>query len=226
MKFRKFSYLYFVLLFGHLAILFKEPESFLVSVTKPTLLISLIGFYLQDGFRKLLYFEKLFVAGLFFSLIGDVLLLNVNWFIGGLSAFLLAQLSYSFSFFRSNLNKAGLVQRAPLVVLPVLLYSAGFVLGIYSDLGEMFPPVIVYTAVITLMLLAAINRQGTTNRDSFQFVLLGAVLFVISDTILAVNKFKFVLDWAPIAIMLTYGLAQYFLVWGMKSIRRSLPATE
>jgi uncharacterized membrane protein YhhN len=44
---------------------------------------------------------------------------------------------------------------------------------------------------------------------------LGSVLFVISDSLLAVNKFVFALPYAPVWIMGTYLTAQYWIVRGM-----------
>ena len=216
MSFKKFSQLYFALLLAHIVILIREPESALVWVTKPTLLISLTGYYLQHGFRRLHYFEKLFVAGLVFSLAGDVLLLWDQLFIAGLSAFLLAQLSYTFSFYRSNRGTKGFVAKYPLIAVPVFLYGFGIVAVLWPGLGPLAAPVFVYATIISLMLLSAINRKGVAQGDSFQFIVLGAVLFVISDSILAFDKFHTEYTWARPMIMSTYGLAQYFLVYGMK----------
>ena len=216
MKFKTFSQLYFVLLVVHIVILIREPESALVWVTKPALLISLIGYYLQGGFRSLDHYRKLFCAGLVFSLAGDVLLLWDTLFIAGLGAFLLAQLSYTFSFFRSNEGQKGFVQKYPLIAFPVVLYGLGIVAVLWPKLGNLAAPVFVYAAIISLMLIAAINRKGVARSKSFHFVLLGACLFVISDSILAFNKFHTAYTWARPIIMITYGLAQYFLVFGMK----------
>jgi uncharacterized membrane protein YhhN len=186
----------------------------LVAVTKPTLLLSLIGFSLQGGFKSLDYPQKLFSFGLIFSLLGDVLLLNADWFIFGLVAFLIAQLAYMFAFFRSNLGRKGSVQLKPLLALPVFAFAAVVIYILSPKVGDLLPAIVVYTTVISLMLVAAINRKNIAPTKSSNLVIIGAILFVISDTILAFNKFHQPILQSGFFIMLTYGLAQYLLVKG------------
>ena len=128
LEFKQFNKIYFALLFVHLVILFTEPTHFLIAVTKPTLLISLIAFYMQKGFKTLLYPQKLFLFGLFFSLLGDVLLIGEDYFIFGLGAFLIAQLAYTFAFYRSNYGQKGLIQKKPIVAAVVFRGNKLFLL--------------------------------------------------------------------------------------------------
>lgn len=65
------------------------------------------------------------------------------------------------------------------------------------------------------MVLTAFLRQKEVSKISFILVFLGAILFVISDSILAVDKFYMSLKYSSISIMLTYALAQYFIVIGL-----------
>jgi uncharacterized membrane protein YhhN len=76
-------------------------------------------------------------------------------------------------------------------------------------------PVIIYTIVILTMLEAAINRYGKVNRLSFILVLAGAILFVISDSLIALNKFGFPFMFSGVAVMTTYIAAQYLIVAGI-----------
>jgi uncharacterized membrane protein YhhN len=82
----------------------------------------------------------------------------------------------------------------------------------------LLPAIVVYATVISLMLIAAINRKGVAQKESYMLVALGALSFVASDTLLAVNKFHDSFFLANIAVMLTYGIAQYLLVKGFSSI--------
>jgi uncharacterized membrane protein YhhN len=76
-------------------------------------------------------------------------------------------------------------------------------------------PVIFYAAVILSMVAAAINRMERVNRISYIAVLCGAILFVISDSLISINKFYAPFRYSGIAIMSTYILAQYLIVYGI-----------
>jgi uncharacterized membrane protein YhhN len=69
--------------------------------------------------------------------------------------------------------------------------------------------------VLTLMVLNAVFRYGRTSSAGFWFALAGAVLFMISDSLLAINKFMNPLPQASLFIMLTYIAAQYLIVEGI-----------
>ena len=75
-------------------------------------------------------------------------------------------------------------------------------------------PVIIYTVVILTMLTSALNREKKVNRQSYILVLVGAILFVISDSIIAIDKFRYHFALSGIAIMSTYVTAQYFIAIG------------
>ena len=77
-------------------------------------------------------------------------------------------------------------------------------------------PVILYMVVILTMATMAFLRQGSVNNLSFNLVVIGAILFLISDSLLALNKFHSPFSFADISIIFTYGLAQLFIVLGIK----------
>lgn len=85
---------------------------------------------------------------------------------------------------------------------------------LYDGLGVMKVPVAAYTIVIIAMLLAALNRFGKVNRTSFLLVMAGAALFVLSDSLIAINRFHTKLDYSTLSVMSTYVLAQYLIVRG------------
>jgi len=85
------------------------------------------------------------------------------------------------------------------------------------NLGEMILPVMAYMAILIGMNIAALNRYKKVNDRSFWLVMLGALLFLISDSILAINKFDHLINNAGVYIMFTYLLAQYLIVQGTLS---------
>ncbi len=145
------------------------------------------------------------------SWLGDVLLLKENdalFFMLGLGAFLVAQLSYGTAFLKSDSATPGLLRQKPLLALPVLVLAGAFFVYLYSYLGEMLLPVAIYVCAISFMVLSAINRRAFDSKGSN--VLIVAVLsFMLSDTLLAINKFVLPIPHASVWIMLTYMMAQY-----------------
>ena len=85
---------------------------------------------------------------------------------------------------------------------------------LYNDLGAMRIPVILYAVVILSMLGAAINRLGKVNKSSYYLVLAGAILFLISDSAIAINKFTYKFEFSSIVIMLTYVTGQFLIITG------------
>ena len=159
---------------------------------------------------------------LFFSWMGDILLIfqgsNAIYFLLGLSAFLIAHISYIAVFRVSRNPEPGMKFKSWLLPISLLsIYLVFLFAGIGPGLHEYTVPVILYTAAISGMLLSAFSRSGGTVRQSFVLVLTGATLFILSDSMIAINKF-----WMPIAdagawIMLTYGSAQYLIIRGLIS---------
>lgn len=152
------------------------------------------------------------LAALIFSWAGDVVL--GFSFIAGLACFLLAHVMYLIAFFRTR-GTGSVFFRCFYLLFPVILYGTGLMYLLYNNLDGMRLPVIIYTIVILTMLVAAISRYGKVNRFSFILVLAGAILFVISDSLIALNRFGFPFMFSGIAVMTTYITAQYLIVAGV-----------
>lgn len=167
--------------------------------------------------KELSRLDLLMFAGLIFSWAGDISLeftqSNGNMFIIGLVFFLLAHLMY-LAVFIITPGKNVLTGRKVYLLLPVIIYGTALILYLYDDLGNMRLPVILYAFVILLMLSGAINRIEKVNRKSYILVLTGAVLFVLSDSSIAINKFSNQFGYSSIVIMSTYITAQYLIVTG------------
>ena len=88
------------------------------------------------------------------------------------------------------------------MLIVVALYYATLITLLYPYLGEMKIAVPVYGIVISFMLLLALHMLFISNKSAGQMMMAGAILFVISDSILAINKFYSPLQNAGILIML------------------------
>jgi uncharacterized membrane protein YhhN len=150
---------------------------------------------------------KLLSVALLFSAAGDAALgLNDlhggGYFVLGLGLFLVAQLVYVITFARGFQAQRS---RVPLAVL-LILYSVSLALILRPGLGDLQLPVFVYIVVITAMgVLAALRvTKGNT-------LALGAVAFMLSDSLIAINKFLMPIPGHRFWTIITYFFAQYMI---------------
>ena len=183
--------------------------------TKPLIVLSLLIFFFTQNQLINKTIKTLMILALVFSLIGDVALLfdaiNPNYFIIGLASFLLAHVMYVLVFLKQR-NK----NKNPLGFIILMLGYAALLFYVLNDgLGDLLIPVVVYMIVILSMSTSAYLRQKLNNTISYNWVFIGAILFMLSDSILALDKFYQPLPLSSISIMLTYALAQYCIVIGI-----------
>lgn len=186
---------------------------------KPATMLVAIAIPLANGFGPAgttWWYGALVVAGLCFSIIGDVLLmLETDLFVAGLVSFLVAHVCYIAAFATAILGAAdgGVVGRAalwaPLAVLVV--YAVVTFKALRPGLGEMTLPVGAYVAVITVMGWLATADFALNPSSRTALGLAGAVLFMASDTLLAVDRFRKRLPYAQAFVLGTYFAAQWCL---------------
>ena len=147
-----------------------------------------------------------FVVALVFSLAGDVLLLDDRRFVFGLAAFLCGHLAYTAGFIAAP-DWRWWSAAVALGALTPLVAVAGsrIVIGARADDPKLGPPVVAYLTVISAM---AITAAAAGNA----WAVVGAALFVTSDTILGWRNFVTRRPWMPLAVMVTYHLGQAGLV--------------
>lgn len=180
-------------------------------LSKPLLMISLFFFYFQKVKQNMNTSDKIMLVSLIFSCFGDTFLMfqgqNPQFFLLGLGSFLVAQISYTFIFHREG--KAQYLKRIPFLIYTVVLVNI-----LINEIPRDFRiPIYVYSLAITLMGIKAMERQ--TNQKSYRFVLIGAILFIISDSLIAINKFAFSIPLSGLWVMATYIAAQYLIVEGV-----------
>lgn len=167
-------------------------------------------------------FNRLILFGFFFSWLGDIALmfdkLNPNFFLVGLSNFLLAHIFYIFAFWQSAKNSSSptLLSQKPYLFAPLLVYGGGLFYLLLPNLQGFTAPVLVYSVVISLMACFALNRKNRVNSRSFNLIFYGSLLFVVSDSLIALNKFLLAIPYNGFWVMLTYMLAQYLIMRGSK----------
>ena len=219
MKLTKFEKTFAVLFFVIVLIeLLSSTLSWLSSfhnVAKPLILISLILFFYLQGKHLSQKTRRNTLFALTFSLVGDVLLMfdevSLNFFLIGLISFLLAHVFYIVVFIE---KKNRLKKPIPFGTL-LIIYALGLFYILYDGLGHMLIPVSIYMLVILSMAVTAALRKGNVPNLSYNLVFIGVLLFLISDSILAVNKFYGDILYEHLLIMSTYAFAQYCIVMGI-----------
>ncbi len=210
------------LLINIIAICLKDE--WLERASKPLLMILLIIYFLSATKGLSSGLKKWIVAALFFSWLGDVLLMfqesDSIFFLLGLSSFLIAHIFY-IGFFHHVKSKEGIKSRWWLPPV-ITVYYAVLMAILFPHLGDMKIPVAVYGFVISFMLLLALHMLFMQNKRAGRWMMTGSLLFVASDSVLAMNKFYQSFEPAGVIIMLTYGLAQLFLTEGASRYLRSV----
>lgn len=142
------------------------------------------------------------VTGLLFCLVGDIFLLDEANFVFGLGAFLLAHLLFTISFVALDKFKLYLT---PLLVLFAL--GLGYYLFLYPSLGSLAVPVFLYFLFIVVMCWQGISLYLWKKTKAHGMIAIGVVLFLLSDSILALNKFIVPLAWSGVLVLSTYWAA-------------------
>ncbi len=198
-------WLIFALLSALVFIYFRAIDDYqMILLTKGLPVIALF-FWLRSAAPG--NYRRWISCGLVFSLAGDLLL---DWpgdlFVYGLAAFLLGHLCYIFAYLSASRRLA------PIMLLIALLVGGGmFSILASQPLGELLIPVALYALTIGLMLwraLALIGAAGVA-RQSALLAAGGAALFVLSDSMIGINRFVAPFDAANTAIIVTYWLGQF-----------------
>ncbi len=193
-----------------------------VAVTKPMLVPLLMAYLLvRDNNIGKPVGKFIFYMGMFLALFGDVLLISINdtFFLSGMIAFMLMNISYSIAFLK-------LTPLAPKAVLPlaltaIILFITGywFYDFLAAEMGAYAVPVLAYMVTVSFLVLGAVNVALTpVNRpEAIRYFIPGALIFLIENVFVALNRFHFDSNKdVYIGIMFTYGLAQYLFVRGVE----------
>jgi uncharacterized membrane protein YhhN len=151
--------------------------------------------------------QALFVAALVASLAGDVfLMLPGDRLVPGLGSFLVAQLLYTIGFALHGGDASAYAVGAVIAVALITPAALRFVRALRAaERDALIVPVVLYMSAISAMVMSAIASGNP-------FAIVGALLFFSSDALIAETRFVGPRTWGPVAIMVTYHLAQAGLV--------------
>lgn len=182
-------------------------------ITKPLLMILLLVWFLSATANIGTCKKHFITAAIFFSWLGDLFLMGSGelYFIAGLASFLTAHIFYILFFLWARGATTTSTPLNRVVILVLLAYVGVFYYYLSPHLNHILKiPVFVYALVIASMFAAA--RHSFRQRGG---VLIGAGLFIVSDSLLAVNSFVENFSMASLAVMITYILAQVLIVYGV-----------
>ncbi len=180
----------------------RENES-LQFIFKPLTMLAIILIVFLNSSAPLNFYQQAILVGLIFSTIGDIFLIKQDrFFVHGLLSFLLGHICYIAAFWT-----------APnwLSVIPYLIYVVFFLTILWKHLGKLKIPVIVYSIALALMSWTALSRTIAHHDHHTLHAFVGSIIFVISDSLIAFNKFKSPIPYAHLLILATYFLAQWFI---------------
>lgn len=217
--------IFWVLLVLHCGFhVFKLP---FVAISKLLLIPSLIIFlFTRKREDALAGINIFYLIAMLFAFIGDMLLVIINdlLFLPGMISYMINLVLLSIFFLQLQTVSLKNILR-PVIVLLVLAVVGYFV---YTFLGEKLRqyqlPVLVYMFFVSIAAALAINTtyHAKLNKTGWLFFA-GLVIFIISNGILVLNRFHFLYHNLYVAVMLTYGCAQYLLARGVAVVSKEIP---
>lgn len=198
---------------------YEEYRIYTKTLLVPVLLITI---YVTSVETKHKRSKALANLAFFFCFLGDFFLLgdtNNTYFILGLIAFLLAHIFFVVFFYR--LKKFSDKYRLFLFAAATLVFGyIGFLLFLIwqgASRQSIQVPVIIYALILGAMLLTAVHtiNNKSIKRLARNYFIPGALLFVASDSILAVNRFVASIQYGSIIVMITYAAAIFILNLGV-----------
>lgn len=175
-------------------------------IFKPMLMTTLVVVYLVSVKKPNFWL----ISALFFSFWGDVFLLDKqNYFVFGLASFLMAHIIYikiTTDFLDKHLSVKMISSAIPFVLL-----FAGILYLTYANLGDMLIPVLVYGVAIATFGAAALLNYRQSKTTPNLWLLLGAILFIVSDSFIALNNFYMAKPLFSVVIIVLYILSQFLI---------------
>jgi uncharacterized membrane protein YhhN len=185
-----------------------------VYLFKPLTTILILLIAVQASTPEPALYKYAIIAGLVFSLAGDIfLMLPSDQFIAGLVSFLVGHLFYIRAFTLGTGFGFNWWLLPPFVVFGVVIFRI-----LSPHLGKMKVPVIAYMAVILVMAWQAWERLAQTGQIGSVLASVGAVFFVVSDSALALDRFRGRFESARAVALSTYYAAQWLIALSVTGV--------
>lgn len=218
---RKYGvFIFWVALYGHCAFIYLQ-KNYYADLSKMALMpILILLLYAQTKNRKPSTTRTLVYGALWAAYLGDLLLLldDTVFFLSGMLAFMVTHVLYSGLFLRlvSFNPKRSTEFILTLLGLGLVSYKLYQFLSPHIDQSIIRYGILVYMGIISFMAACAANVMSSKLFKTLGvgFFFPGAILFVLSDAVLAANMFYYKEPFLRIVVMMTYGYAQWLMVMG------------
>ena len=188
-------------------------------IFKPLIMVWIASYFVVNLTAKNHPIVKPALFAFFFSWIGDIVLMFSGslFFLSGLSAFLIAQFFYICLFQKTDdRTSTPLLKKNPSLILPYVVCGSVLLWILLPRISAVEKPAIfLYTLIIMTMAVSALNRKGRVSTGSFLLVLVGSILFVASDSLIAIHKSGIKIPHSGFWVMSTYISAQYLIMIGL-----------
>lgn len=177
-------------------------------IFKPLMMVGIILIALLADDPVSPSYHVLILLGLLASLAGDVCLMfeDDRWFLVGLVSFLIGHIFYIAAF-----TIEGDASAPFWYIVPFAIYGVLILRWLWPNLGEMKGPVMMYVFVILIMAWQAANRWIELKETTTLLAMTGAYLFVLSDSVLAIERFRGTWRTARILVLGAYFTAQWLI---------------
>jgi uncharacterized membrane protein YhhN len=199
-------------------------------VFKPMIMVWIACYFLDEGRKIDNNLKSVVLTAFAFSWAGDIFLMfsgiSFIFFIIGLVSFLVSQLFYIISFRKSvqMTQQRGFISGNRKLIIPYILYGLIIFAILYNHLGMILKfSVVAYMTAIISMSIMALNRKNTVSKRSFFLIFIGSLLFIVSDSLLAINKFVMPVPFERFFVLGSYISAQYLIMRGI--LRQFNPAS-
>jgi len=206
-------FLILITLFGSCHIIADHyNKTYFCYILKPLTTLTIMTFALYLTGFELQYYALLIMLGLAFSLIGDIfLMLKSDKFMQGLVSFLIAHIFYIVAFLDSAKIDLNLY-----AIIPIAVIGIGYLAVLLPKTGNLKIPVLIYALILQAMVITADMFYQTELTTSSLMVLVGAIWFMLSDSILAFARFVKTFKFAQIGVLSTYYIAQTCIVLSLQ----------
>lgn len=214
---------------------FIEPNVFTAQnyvfhvITKPLIMLSALYFLTKYLSHK--EYQNWILVAFTYSLLGDVLIMgqgiNDVFFIGGMVAFFIAQISFIVYFHRSAGGWLGRNTATKVLQVLVILYATGLYLLLLPQLGDFWIVILLYQTIMALMGVVALGRYGRVNYEAYMYSVVGAFGLLLANSVFAYTKFipfQELNELSSSLITLSYFFAQYMMLKGFIALRAPQPS--
>ena len=190
-------------------------------IFKPLILLWIAAYFLLHAKNMDRIVVRFTVLAFLASWVGDLFMMFADdfvFFVAGIAGFLTAQVLYIYLFLRTiNLSgKKPFLKKKPFWLIPYIAFGILIYIILFPHLDHLLRiAVFVYMLSILTMSVMALNRYGNGHPQSFTLVFAGSLLFIISDSLIAISRFLLAIPYEGLLVMTTYIGAQYLIMRGL-----------